>query len=66
MVCIISADKDNQQDHYVTISMNNLWIINVASLRIVDAQLRLIVMMRQQVCRLPCWLRRRPIVYLCQ
>jgi len=35
--CIIFADKGSQYNHYVTISMNSPGIINIASLKIVDA-----------------------------
>jgi len=60
------AEKGSQYDHSVTISINSPGIIHVASLKIVDAPLMLIFMMRQLVYRLPFQLTRRPIVCLWQ
>jgi hypothetical protein len=66
IVCIIFADNESQYNHYVIISMNSPGMIQVTSLKIVDAVLMLILMMRQRVCRLPVLLKGRPMIYLWQ
>jgi hypothetical protein len=64
IICIIFAEKGSQYTHSVTISISNPGIIPVTSLKMIDTALTLIFMMQQQVCRVPFWLKRRPIVYL--
>jgi hypothetical protein len=63
---IIFAEQDSHYNEYVTILMNSPGIVRIASQKIVDAPLALIVRMQQQVYRLPCLLKRHPIVYLWQ
>jgi hypothetical protein len=64
IVCLMFAEKGSQYTYSVTISMNSLGIIHVRSLKIIDAQLTLIFMMRQRICRVSVLLKRRPTVYL--
>jgi hypothetical protein len=56
IVCTMFAEKGSQYTHSVTILMSSPGIIHVTSLKMVDALLTHIFMMRQRLYRVPFWL----------